>query len=100
MKNNEDYNKQKIIENERKRFIAEDEKRRFMLEKQYSQDREILSEENVKKAPTSVFEGINQDEFTKRSHEAILSNLQNEGIEDIDEQSEEDDEEWFVPSRY
>lgn len=58
-----------------------------------------IQEENKhkKEAPTKVFDGINEDEFTKKSHEAIMSNLSNIGVEDIDDL---EDEEELTPSIY
>lgn len=44
-----------------------------------------------KEAPTNIFDGINEDDFTIKSRKIISSNLIIAGVEDIDEL--EDDEE-------
>lgn len=93
------YYQKKKLEAANKKFLSEEERKRYELEKKYSQGNSFTKEEQPKQAPTSVFDGINQDEFTLRSHEAIRNSLINEGVEDIDEISEEEDE-WDTPSRY
>ena len=57
----------------------------------------IEQDKNKRTAPTTAFDGINEDKFTKKSHEAILSNLLNVGVEDIDGL---EDEEEITPPMY
>ena len=75
----------------------EDNQKRFLDEQENIKKQVKKEKERTIKKGTSVFDGINQDEYTLKSHEVIRTNLEDSGVEDIDELEED---EWYMPSRY
>lgn len=57
-------------------------------EEAWEKEEEQRQDLSKKKAPTSVFDGINEDKYTRASEKAILMDISQEGREE-DEWSEE-----------
>lgn len=60
-------------------------------EEKWENEEEERHNLKIKKAPTSVFEGINEDKFTRTSREAIMKDYSQDGREEEDEWQEERD---------